>query len=63
MNGGLVSVTKFDQIFQRLYRLDKSRGSEGFGMGLTIVKAIVEWHEGKITLSGSKPGLLVTMTF
>ena len=62
-NGPGVPQAEFDQIFQRLYRLDKSRGSEGFGMGLTIVKAIVEWHEGKITLSGSKPGLLVTMTF
>ena len=62
-NGPGVPEAEFDRIFQRLYRLDKSRGSEGFGMGLAIVKAIVEWHEGKITLTGSKPGLLVTITF
>jgi signal transduction histidine kinase len=62
-NGPGVPEAEFDRIFERLYRLDKSRGSEGFGMGLAIVKAIVEWHEGKIILTGSKPGLLVTITF
>jgi len=44
-------------IFERFYRVDRSRGSAhpGFGLGLAIVKEIVALHHGKITVS-SAPG-------
>lgn len=42
-----------NKIFERFYRLDKSRNSEtgGHGIGLSVAKAITDLHKGKITVS------------
>lgn len=51
------------QIFERFYRLDKSRSQEreGAGLGLSIVSHIVSLHHGKIELESS-PGEGSTFT-
>jgi two-component system phosphate regulon sensor histidine kinase PhoR len=36
------------RIFERFYRVDKSRAGSGTGLGLSIAKHIVEAHSGKI---------------
>jgi len=40
-----------DRIWARLYRGDKSRSQRGLGLGLSLVKAVVEAHGGKVTVS------------
>jgi signal transduction histidine kinase len=48
---------KLDSIFERFVQVDKSltRDHEGSGIGLSLVKALIELHGGKITVS-SKEG-------
>jgi signal transduction histidine kinase len=40
-----------DKVWARLYRGDKSRSQRGLGLGLSLVKAVVEAHQGKVMLS------------
>ena len=40
-----------DKIWARLYRGDKSRSERGLGLGLSVVKAIVEAHHGQVTVT------------
>jgi signal transduction histidine kinase len=43
------------RIWDRLYRGDKSRSQRGLGLGLSVVRAVVQAHHGAVTVT-SKPG-------
>jgi signal transduction histidine kinase len=44
-----------DKIWTRLYRGDKSRSQRGLGLGLSLVKAVVQAHGGEVSVA-STPG-------
>jgi len=49
------------RIWDRLFRGDRSRAERGLGLGLSLVKAIVEAHHGTVSVS-SQPGHGSTFT-
>jgi signal transduction histidine kinase len=49
------------RIWERLYRGDKSRSQRGLGLGLSVVKAVVQAHHGDIQVKSS-PGEGSTFT-
>lgn len=52
-NGIGISEESLEFIFERFYRVDKSRNKDsgGLGVGLTISKAIVDAHKGEISVN------------
>ncbi len=49
-----------EKVFRRLYRLDRSRKEKGFGLGLSLVKAVATLHGLNIELANNK-GLCVSL--
>ncbi len=52
-----IGIDPSDQtrIWERLYRADASRGERGLGLGLSLVRAVVEAHGGRVGVD-SEPG-------
>ena len=46
-----IAESDLPHIFERFFRVDKSRSGEGNGLGLALAKRIVEVHSGKIDVS------------
>ncbi|MEG0276893.1 MAG: HAMP domain-containing sensor histidine kinase [Coprobacillus sp.] len=51
-----MSKEAISHIFERFYRQDKSRSVEGNGLGLSIVKRIVDLHNGNIDVRSREDG-------
>ncbi|MGS0729056.1 ATP-binding protein, partial [Shewanella sp. 0m-11] len=61
-NGLGIAETERERVFERLYRVDKSRTDGGLGLGLSLAKAVAGLHHGTITLHDCEPGLGVMIT-
>ncbi len=60
-SGPGIPPSERDRVFNRLYRLERSRNTPGFGLGLSLVAAIAKLHQYTIELTDAQPGLCVTI--
>jgi len=51
------------RVLRRFVRLDQSRSAPGHGLGLSMVAAIAEVHDGRLSLMDNVPGLRVCVQF
>lgn len=52
-NGPGIAAQAQERIFDRFYRVDSSREGSGSGLGLALVRSIVQLHKGEIRLSST----------
>lgn len=52
-----------ERVLDRFVRLDDSRSTPGSGLGLSLVKAVLDLHQASIALGGDAGGLIVTIRF
>jgi signal transduction histidine kinase len=62
-SGPGIPADKRTAILDRFVRLDSAAGKQGFGLGLSFVAAVAEWHGAHLELSDNKPGLRATLRF
>jgi signal transduction histidine kinase len=60
-NGPGIPAEERERVFDRFYRLDRSRTTAGSGLGLALVKAIASLHGLSIKLEDRAPGLAVVL--
>jgi signal transduction histidine kinase len=52
-NGIGIPAAEIPRIWERLYRGDKSRSQKGLGLGLCLVKAVIQAHHGKVEVESA----------
>ena len=62
-DGPGIPADERDKVLRRFYRTSSARSTEGHGLGLSLVAAIVQLHGGILVLADAKPGLRVELTF
>jgi len=63
-NGYGITPEHLPRVFDRFYRVDSSRSSDGAGLGLALVKSIIDLHGGSAKIESEvNRGTTVTLTF
>jgi two-component system heavy metal sensor histidine kinase CusS len=57
-NGERIPEEMENKIFDRFYRIESSRNRKtgGAGLGLSVVKSIINWHEADISIHSNRNG-------
>ena len=61
-NPGHIENAEIERIFNRLYRGETGRTSEGSGLGLTIASAIIKQHRGTVKAENSEGNIIFTVS-
>ncbi len=61
-NGPGIPAEERDRVFDRFYRLDRSRTTAGSGLGLALVKATAGLHGLSIRIEDNAPGLRIILS-
>jgi two-component system, OmpR family, heavy metal sensor histidine kinase CusS len=62
-NGSGIAPEHLPRVFDRFYRADPSRSAAGTGLGLSLVKSIVDLHAGTAKIKSDGRGTVVILTF
>ena len=58
-----IAAEELPQLFHRFYRVARTRGLEGSGLGLYVCRAIIAAHGGRIWATSNGPGRGSTFAF
>lgn len=62
-NGVGIAAKDRERAMERFVRLDESRTQPGFGIGLSLAKAVMKLHNGQLILDNANPGLKAILSF
>jgi signal transduction histidine kinase len=62
-DGPGIPPEEHNHVFKRFYRLERSRGTPGNGLGLSLVAAVARLHGARISLADTAPGFKIELRF
>lgn len=62
-NGPGIPESERERAMERFVRLEQSRSLPGSGLGLSLARAVMTYHGGRLELGDATPGLIVRMVF
>jgi signal transduction histidine kinase len=62
-HGPGIPIEERKHVFERFYRLERSRNSPGNGLGLSLVAAVANLHDALIEMTENSPGLRIELHF
>ena len=62
-NGQGIADEDRNRVLQQFVRLETERNTPGNGLGLSLVKAICQFHGATLTLDDNNPGLIIKIIF
>ena len=60
-SGPGIPEAEMSKVLERFFRGNASQGTDGLGLGLSVVAAVARLHGGDIRLAGANPGLIASL--